>query len=119
MQDYVSISKSGEQISLAFYIEHDKPFEVGEKINELNEDAYMNGYNWEVLLDYYLSKYAPDIMEGMETDPEAGMYAAYFDLTPENETRINKFAEIICSLIENEDELYRIIREEGKNMEWD
>lgn len=78
-----------------------------------------NGYNWEAFFNYYLSKYAQDVMEGLDTDPKAGMYAAYYDLTPENEARAEEFVRIIRSLIENEEELYRIIREEGKNIKWD
>ena len=55
----------------------------------------------------------------MQTDPEAGMYAAYYPLTPENEARAEKFVKIICNLIENEEELYRIVRDEGDEIEWD
>jgi hypothetical protein len=55
----------------------------------------------------------------MEPDPEAGMYAAYYARTPENEARAEKFVEIIRSLVENEDELYLIVREEGDQIAWD
>jgi len=55
----------------------------------------------------------------MESDPEAGMYAAYYDLTPENEQKAERFAELITSLVENEEELYRIVQEEGGEIEWD
>ena len=117
--DYTAVLKHDESISICFYIENDKVLAIGEKMNEINELAYMNGYNWDAFFNYYLPKYAPDVFEGMETDPEAGMYAAYYKLTPENEARANKFAEIIKSLVENEDELYRVVREEGENIEWD
>jgi len=40
-------------------------------------------------------------------------------LTEENEKKAERFAEIIVSLIENEDELYRIVRENGDEIEWD
>lgn len=69
--------------------------------------------------NYYLGKNEPDILEDMDTDPEADMYTAYFPLTKENELKAEKFMEIIKSLIENEDELCRIIREEGDEIEWD
>ena len=88
-------------------------------MQEINEEAYMNGYNWEAFFNYYLPKYAPDVCMNMKTDPEAGMYVAYYDLTPENEARAEKFTEIIHSLINNEKELYGIVREEGKAIEWD
>jgi hypothetical protein len=119
MADYTAVVRHENSISVCFYIEQDKPFAIGEKMNELNEEAYMNGYNWDAFFNYYLPKYAPDVTEGMNTDPEAGMYVAYYALTPENEARAEKFAAIICSLVENEAELYRIVREEGGEIVWD
>ena len=35
------------------------------------------------------------------------------------EKKAERFARIIVSLIENEEELYRIIREKGDEIEWD
>jgi hypothetical protein len=102
MNNSVSIVKTDEGLSLCFYIEHDKLLSIGEKINELNENAYMNGYNWEAFFNYYLSKYHPEICINMRTDPEAGMYVACYDLSRENEVRAKKFVEIITDLIENE-----------------
>ncbi len=43
---------------------------------EEKDEAYMNGYNWEAFLNFYLAKYFPEVMTGMSSDPEAGMYAA-------------------------------------------
>ena len=40
-------------------------------------------------------------------------------LTPENEAKANTFADIIKDIVENEDELYGIVREEGENIEGD
>lgn len=39
--DYVKILKYGNIINITFNIEHDKPFNIGEKMNELCEDAYI------------------------------------------------------------------------------
>jgi hypothetical protein len=116
---YTAVVKHKDSISVCFYIEQDKPFAIGEKMNATNEEAYMNGYNWEAFFNYYLPKYAPDIAEGMEADPEAGMYVADYTLTPENEAKAEKFKAIIIALVENEEELYRIVREEGDKIEWD
>ena len=119
MSDYTAIVKHENSISVCFYVERDKPFDIGEKMNEINEEAYMNGYNWEAFFNFYLPKYAPDVLIGMDNDSEAGMYVAYYALTPENEARAEKFAGIINSLIENEEELYRIVRDEGDEIVWD
>lgn len=119
MADYVKLDKTDDSIHVWFYNENDKPFAIGEKMYEINEEAYMNGYNWDALFNYYLAKHEPDVLNGMESDPEAGSYAAYYDLTPQNEKRAEKFVDIIISLIENEEELYRIVREESDEIEWD
>ncbi|MDV0447066.1 hypothetical protein MsAg5_09390 [Methanosarcinaceae archaeon Ag5] len=119
LYDYTAVVKHDDSISVCFYIEHEKAFAIGEKMYDLNEEAYMNGYNWEAFFNYYLPKYEPDVMDGMDTDPEAGMYVAFYDLTPENEARAEKFIEIIRRLVDNEDELYRIVREESDNILWD
>ena len=55
----------------------------------------------------------------MESDPEAGMYSAYYKKTPENKLKAEKFMKIICSLVDGEEELYRIVKEEGDEIEWD
>lgn len=119
MNEYVKISKYGEQILVIFDNEEDKPFLIGEKMCELREEAYMNGYNWDAFFQYYLENNAPDILDGLESDPEAGSYAAYYEDTPENEVKAQKFAEIICYLIEHEEEIYKIITEQGDEIEWD
>ena len=119
MKDYLKVFSSDEYAEACLYVSNQKVFEIGEKMNEICEDAYMNGYNWDAFFQYYLAENAPDILEGLDSDPEAGSYAAHFELGEENEKRAERFAEIISSLMENEDELYRIVREKGEEIEWD
>lgn len=119
MKEYLNVDRYEDSISICFYIEQEKPFSVGEKMNEICEDAYMNGYNWEAFFNYYLEKEAPELLEDLDTDPEAGMYAAYYDFSAENEKKAEKFAALIEDLIENEDKLYRILRENRDEIEWD
>lgn len=119
MNSYVKVFESGDSFDVCFYVDKQKIIEIGEKMNDINEYAYMNGYNWEAFFNCYLEINAPDLLEGMKTDPEAGMYVAYYDLTPENKKKSEKFAEIITSLIENEEELYQFLRDNGDEIEWD
>ena len=119
MNEYVKIYQDNDRIDIWFYHEHDKPFAIGENMYKIKEEAYMNGYNWDVFFQYYLAKHAPELLDGLDSDPEAGSYVAYYTLTPENEKKAKRFAEIIISLIEHEEELYRILREEGNEIEWD
>jgi hypothetical protein len=121
MEKYVEIIEQKEFNSLAvcFMIEKQKPLEIGNKMAEINEEAYMNGYNWEVFFDYYLSKNNPDILEGMEADPEAGAYVVCYELSDENRIKAEKFVKIIVDLIENEEKLYEIVKNESNSIEWD
>jgi len=119
MTEYNYVAKYEDTISVAFYVSDPKLFPIGKEMEKINKDAKMNGYNWEAFFNYYLRKYFPDVCAGMQTDPENGMYAAYYETTPENEKRAEQFSNIINDLIENEDELYRIVREEGDSIEWD
>ncbi len=106
-------------IALNFNIEDEKIFALGEEMNEIREEAYMNGYNWEAFLNYYLAVNAPEILEGMDTDPEAGCYVAYYADGEENEAKAKRFAEIIVSLVENKEEIFKILREHGDDIAWD
>ncbi|MGD1843027.1 MAG: Imm51 family immunity protein [Thermonemataceae bacterium] len=121
MSEYVSIIKSetSQSLSVCFWIEKEKPFKIGEKMYEINTAAYMNGYNWEAFFNYYLPKNHPEVIEGMKTDPEAGTYVAYYPLTAEDEKKAEKFVEIIKELIENEEKLYEVVKNEGQSIEWD
>ena len=117
--DYVKILKYRKIINLTFYIEHDKPFEIGEKMNEIYDKAYMNGYNWEAFLNNYLEKNSPEVLEGLEMDPEAGIITTYYDNTLENEEKAEKLKNIIIDLIENEEKLYKVLKDEGSKINWD
>ena len=119
MADYVLVFTYKNNVSLMLQASDGTVMALGEKLGALCPDAYMNGYNWEALLRYYLEKNVPDILEGMESDPEAGMYEAHWPRTLENEAKAKRFEEIIRSLIENEETLCRLVREDGGEIEWD
>ena len=119
MKDYLQFIKNDGIILVCFLIEEDKVLEIGDKMNEISEDAYMNGYNWEAFIHYYLKNHHPEILENMETDSEAGTYVAYYTDTPENEKKAEKLAAIIEELVENEARLYEIVRNEGSDINWE
>ena len=79
----------------------------------------MNGYNWEAFLNYYLEKKSPEVLEGIEMDPEAGILTAYYDNTLGNEEKAEKLKNIIIDLIENEEKLYKVLKDEGSKINWD
>ena len=119
MADYVKVLKYESGITVCFYIEDDEIFAIGEKMNELCDEAYMNGYNWEAFFNCYLAINAPELLEDMKTDPEAGMYVAYYDLTPENEAKAESFNKLIHKLVEEPELLYEFMREHAWDVEWD
>ena len=119
--DYIRIFNHDDgSIALCFDIENDKILEIGDEMNEIVEEAYMNGYNWDAFLHAYLAENAPDILVGMNTDPEAGTYVAYYEKgNAENEEKAIRFAEIIISLMEDKEQLFKFLREKGEYIEWD
>lgn len=121
MKDYLEIEKLDDYYELDFYIEEEKIMEISEKIKEIvnNEFVYMNGADWGNLLDFYIEKNAPELSETYESDPEAGMYAAQFENSPEGEKMAQLMADIIISLIENEDSLIDFVKKFGDEIEWD
>ena len=119
MSDYISVCTYKDWISLNLIAGDERVMAIGEKMEAACPEAYMNGYNWEAFLNYYLEENAPEILEDMDTDPEAGMYVAYFESSPGNEEKAKKLGEMIVHLMENEEEIYQIVREHGEDIEWD
>ena len=119
MQNYVKKLNLEKYTELLLDVADAKLMAIGEKMEEIDENAYMNGYNWEAFLNCYLRKNASDLLDGMYTDPEADMYVAYYDLTPENEQKVDRFIEIVTDLVENEDKIYNFMQEYCSEIEWD
>lgn len=118
--EYLSVYPNGYgDVTVYFEIESDIPFAIGEKMEEINENAYMNGYAWDGLLRYVMSQRCPELLETIQTDCEAGTYVAYFPESKSGVENAKKLGNLIISLIENEEELYRIVREHGDEIEWD
>ena len=118
MKDYVSVQKFDDHASIAFYIENDDIMSLGEELEEINENADMNGENWAAVLECWLENNSPELLEGHDSDPEAGMYAAYYE-GEDGEEKAKKLAETIEHLVENKEELFAFVREYGDDIEWD
>ena len=118
--DYLSIMRHDDgSVAICFNIENNQILALGEEMNDIMEEAYMNGYNWEAFLNYYLAENAQDILEDMETDPEAGSYVAYYEDGAANENKAKRLADIIVSIVENKEEIFKVLREKGNEIEWD
>lgn len=119
MKEYVNITKYDDYIDLAFYIDMEKVMAVGSRIEKISENAYMNGENWSILLDFYIEQNAPELTGTYDADPEADMYAASFENSPEGEKAAQSMADIIISLVEDDKKLIDFINRFDDEIEWD
>lgn len=119
MKEYICINKLDDCIDLVFYIDMKRVMTVGEKLEEINENAYMNGENWGILLDFYIEQNVPELIGTFESDAEADMYSVSFENSPEGEKAAQSMADIIISLVENENKLIDFVSEFGEEIEWD
>lgn len=122
MKEYVSLQYSEEygNISISFYIEEgSKPFAVGQRMNAVCEEAYMNGYNWDAFLNAYLVVHTPDLLADLESDPEGGAYFAHYPLSPDNRAKAERLKGIIVDLMEDEERILAFLKEYGETVEWD
>lgn len=116
---YVRVLAFDDCFCISFEIESDKAFDIGENMNGINPDAYMNGYGWQSFLTHYLSMTSPDLLKGLEHDPEAGLYSGYYPISKENKQKAISFANVIKDLIENENKVYDFLRQEGHRIDWE
>ena len=82
-----------------------------------NEEAYMNGYNWEAFLNLYLQTNQPELLDGLDTDSEAGTYVALYDKADSD--KADKLVGVINGLVTNPDKIYSFLKQNGANIEWD
>ena len=106
-------------ISVCVYNEHDGLFALGEKINARFKEAYMNGYNWDALIRFYVASVDPKLMEEVKTDPEAGMFSAYMSHSPENLRKMKHFESLVRGMLADETALMEFIHVHYKEVEWD
>lgn len=106
-------------ISVCVYNENEGLFELGERINARFEDAYMNGYNWDALIRFYVASIDPILMAEIESDPEAGMYSASMSFSPENLPKMKRFESMVRAMVSDEEALMRFIEENCDEIEWD
>lgn len=118
--EYLQVFRSGYgDVSVCFNIEQDIPFEIGEKMSEINEDAYMNGPGWAGLLHYVMKQRNPDLLKDMETDCEAGTYVAVYPDNAEGLERAKQLGQLIISLIDDPEQLYSIVSEHASEIDWE
>lgn len=108
-----------DSISLCVYNENEGLFELGERINARFEEAYMNGYNWDAVIRFYVACLDPKLMAEIESDPEAGMYSARMNFSPENLEKMKRFESHVRAMLADEAELLKFIEDHCDEIEWD
>lgn len=63
MQDLVTVLSNEDGIQISLDVQQDAVLQIGEMMQEIQEEAYMNGENWAIFFQYYLEQYAPDLLE--------------------------------------------------------
>jgi hypothetical protein len=118
--DYLSVFPNGAgEVTVYFDIESEVPYEIGNQMEEIDDRAYMNGCGWEGLLNFVIKTRHPELADTFETDCEGGTYVALFPDDAEGVKNARKLGEIIVSLIDNKEELFRIVREHADDICWD
>ena len=120
MSNLVNVVISDEYLSVSFNVAEPRIMAIGEKINEICAEAYMNGYNWDAFFNCYLAKNDPEILDLIESDPEAEMYSAFIeDINDESKAMIKRFGQIIEDLFDKEDKILSFIKDNAEEIEWD
>lgn len=119
MESYINKMVLGDEITVSFYIDHEQPLAAARAVRRKMPDVEMNGYNWDALLVCYLDENAPDLLNDLDSDPEAGMYTAIYPDSPENRKRADQLCEIIEELCENEDTIAEFVQEFADEIAWE
>lgn len=108
-----------DAISVCVFNEQDGLFALGERINKKHAVAYMNGYNWDALIRFYVGQKDPGLMAEIGTDPEAGMFSAYMSYSAENLEKMKRFEVYVREMVSNDDELIAFVDANVEEIEWD
>ncbi|MFT3934007.1 MAG: Imm51 family immunity protein [Chitinophagaceae bacterium] len=117
MSGFATKSEHHNEFSVYFNIEADEVMAIGRKMESINEQAYINGYNWEAFLNCYLQTNNPELLEGLDTDSEAGTYVALYNKS--NSDKADKLVTLINGLVNNPGKIYSFLEENGEDIEWD
>lgn len=120
MSEYAKLIISEDYISVSFDAGNEDIQAIGSKMNEICDAAYMNGYNWDAFFNFYLVQNAPEILDVIESDPEADMYSIYIEeVSDETRALAEQLAEIIDELLNDEEKLLSFVKANADDIEWD
>ena len=120
MAAFVDLHIGEDSITVSFDVGTPAIMAIGERMNEICPEAYMNGYNWEAFLNAYLEEKKPEVLEEIESDPEAELYCVYFnEVNDETRAMAEELAAMIEDLLADEDALLSFLKDNEDHIEWD
>ncbi len=117
MAAFITQHEHDSQISVYFNIEAPDVMAIGQQMEVIAPQAYMNGYNWDAFLNHYLQIQHPALLSGLETDAEAGTYVALYDVA--DGAKAAQLVTIIEELISHPATIYTFLQAEANDIEWD
>ncbi|WP_232088955.1 Imm51 family immunity protein [Streptococcus suis] len=103
--------------SIIFDLTDSNLMRISSKIEEIEPDVYMNGYNWEKLIQAMLSDCSPELLNGLEFDSDANTFIAYY-----GSNKLNNFLQlqaILAKWLEAPEELYQFVKKNGSVLDWE
>lgn len=117
-EDFTAAFSAKGKIYVAFYIESDEVLEIDKQMQKINKLAYMDGHNWAAFFNHYLKMNYPELLDGLEVDPEAGTYAFLYMHNEKNLKKTEKFIFVINDLVAHPEEIYNFMKAEGDKIQW-
>lgn len=98
-----------------------------EKINKLskyiskknNMEILFNGYTLELLIENILKIEKPELIDGLETDPEANLYFAYYISSKNSVKKCKELFKTIKKYIENQSKLNSFIQKHKSSIKFE
>ena len=120
MADLVRMSVYEDYISISFDVGTPELMTLGDKMNEICDQAYMNGYNWDAFLNSYIEENKPELLELIDSDPEADMYCVYInDVNDDTKAMAEELAAMLESFLSDEGAVLSFLKSNEDNIEWD
>lgn len=116
-QDYLDFYEHNGDVVLTINVDSDYLIKIGKEIEELCNEAYMNGYNWEVFIYFYIFKRSEELLNGLQFDSEAAMFVAIYEKKQKKSAK--KLYELFSMLLENPKEIHDFLKQYCNEIKWE
>jgi hypothetical protein len=113
------LAVDGGVVGLWFDTTGDEVYGIGDRLYDLHVSAYMTGYNWARLVDYFIDSRDPGVRAGMRVDARPGGFTALWEDTAANRARAERLAGLIREVVSDPEALCRFVVEEPDAVDWE